>query len=127
MSGEVLVDTSVAIAILNGDRAAGEAAAREVVHFCAIVLGELRYGASCSSRPAQNLARIDRLTGGRALPVDEGTSRIYAALRTSQRRKGRPVGENDLWIAATAVQHQLRLATRDADFEAIEGLALERW
>ncbi len=127
MSGEVLVDTSVAIAILNGERAAGDAAAREVVHFSAVVVGELRYGATCSSRTAENLARIERLVSGRVLPVDDGTTRVYAALRSALRRRGRPVGANDLWIAATAVQHQLRLATRVADFDAIEGLTLDRW
>lgn len=127
MTGEVLLDTSVAIAILNGEQAVCDKARDERVHLSATVVGELRYGAACSSRPADNLARIDKLADLAVLSVDDGTARIYAALRFAQRKKGRPVGENDLWIAATAVQHQLRLATRDADFEAIDGLVLERW
>lgn len=95
--------------------------------FSAVVVGELRYGATCSSRAAENLARIDRLVRNTVVPIDEGTSRVYAAIRSALRRKGRPIGENDLWIAATAMQHQLRIATRDADFGAIDGIVLERW
>lgn len=47
---------------------------------------------------------------------------MYAILR----RKGRPSPSNDLWIAASALQHGLVLATRDEHFEAIEGLATVR-
>jgi tRNA(fMet)-specific endonuclease VapC len=37
------------------------------------------------------------------------------------------VPENDIWIAALALQHDLTLATRDIHFEAVEGLKIEMW
>ncbi|HEV8045487.1 MAG TPA: PIN domain-containing protein [Rubrobacter sp.] len=43
------------------------------------------------------------------------------------RRIGRPIPENDIWIAATALQHGLVLVTRDSHFEHVEGLRVERW
>jgi predicted nucleic acid-binding protein len=34
---------------------------------------------------------------------------------------------NDLWIAATAIQHGLTLAARDIQFDWIDGLSVEQW
>jgi predicted nucleic acid-binding protein len=36
--------------------------------------------------------------------------------------QGRPIPDNDIWIAAIARQHSLSLITRDAHFREIEGL-----
>jgi len=43
------------------------------------------------------------------------------------RIKGRPLPENDIWIAALARQHDLTLVTRDTHFEQMEGLSLAMW
>jgi len=43
------------------------------------------------------------------------------------RLKGRPIPENDLWIAAMALEHDLVLATRDAHFGEIDNLKVEMW
>lgn len=67
------------------------------------------------------------MTGNTVLPCDEGTAYQYGVIRNALRTQGRPIPENDLWIAALAGQHDLVLATRDAHFEFIEGLAVERW
>ncbi|HYX24501.1 MAG TPA: PIN domain-containing protein [Thermoanaerobaculia bacterium] len=48
-------------------------------------------------------------------------------MKTLLRRKGRPIPENDLWIAASARRHGLTLASRDSHFEHVEGLGLEVW
>jgi len=61
------------------------------------------------------------------LPCDSTTSRFYGEIKTWLRRKGRPLPENDIWIAASAMQHSLPLVTRDAHFEEIEHLELVRW
>ncbi|HEY4572503.1 MAG TPA: PIN domain-containing protein [Thermoanaerobaculia bacterium] len=42
-------------------------------------------------------------------------------------RKGRPIPENDIWIAASARQHGLTLATRDGHFDDVDGLITETW
>jgi tRNA(fMet)-specific endonuclease VapC len=41
--------------------------------------------------------------------------------------KGRPIPENDLWIAAIALEHDLIVATRDAHFGEIDNLKVEMW
>ncbi len=40
---------------------------------------------------------------------------------------GQMLPDNDLWIAATTMQHGLVLAARDHHFTWITGLTLEQW
>ena len=58
------------------------------------------------------------------LVCDTETARQYGRIKVELRRKGRPIPENDMWIAAVALQHGLTLATRDAHFDAIDGLTV---
>jgi len=48
-------------------------------------------------------------------------------VRDRLRLKGRPIPENDIWIAAVALQHGLPLATRDDHFNEVDGLRVENW
>ena len=48
-------------------------------------------------------------------------------LKRDYRRKGTPIPDNDIWIAAIALQHNLILVTRDTHFDEIESLQTERW
>jgi tRNA(fMet)-specific endonuclease VapC len=43
------------------------------------------------------------------------------------REKGQPIPENDIWIAAIAQQHDLTLVTKDAHFNVIDHLKIEKW
>ena len=98
------------------------------VFLAAVTLGELYYGAAKSGRAQQNMARIDEFASGRTtLPCDVATAREYGRLKAQLRAKGRPLPENDLWIAATARLHGLALVTRDSHFHAVEDLAVEIW
>lgn len=93
-----------------------------------IVLGELYFGARKSSRSAQNLKRIDELATKTAiLGCDEKTAQQYGQIKDTLRQKGRPIPENDIWIAAIALQHNLTLITRDAHFAHIDRLLTTAW
>ncbi|MEL6327573.1 MAG: PIN domain-containing protein, partial [Cyanobacteria bacterium J06626_23] len=61
------------------------------------------------------------------LDCDSDTARWYGIVKDRLRAKGRPLPENDIWIASTALQHNLTLATRDAHFHHVEGLKLAQW
>jgi tRNA(fMet)-specific endonuclease VapC len=52
---------------------------------------------------------------------------MYARVRVALKRKGRPIPENDIWIAAQALQHDLVLVTSDAHFKEIDDLKVEQW
>ncbi len=101
--------------------------AREVF-IPAVVLGELYFGAAKSARPQENVARIDEFAAGRSvLACDTEVAREYGSMKNYLREKGRPLPENDIWIAAIARRHSLVLVTRDMHFRELEGLTLETW
>lgn len=126
-SGErVALDTSVAIDVLA---AAADARLLTSVsdHLLpAPVVGELRYGALNSRKALENPAKVDALvTRCVVLNVTVATAEVYARLRLALRQKGKPIPENDLWIAALCVEHQVPIAASDAHFDAIDDL--QRW
>ena len=128
MSGNsVALDTSVAIAVLAGQ--AGSLLSQSIEEFLlpVPVIGELRYGALNSKRRTDNLAEVERLVARcHTLDITAATAAVYAGLRLHLKEKGKPIPENDLWIAALCVEHQVPLATLDRHFELIEGLERRR-
>jgi tRNA(fMet)-specific endonuclease VapC len=129
MSGRYLLDTNIIIAALASD--ASVLARIDDADECFIsivVLGEMLYGAFNSNNVDSNLHRL-RVFGDQvgALPCDEVTAELYGQIKTSLRRQGTPIPENDIWIAASALQHSLTLVTRDVHFDAVKSLQRARW
>ncbi len=92
------------------------------------VLGELYYGARKSGRPARNLSKIDEFAASVAvLACDAVTAQHYGQIKDRLRTMGRPIPDNDIWIAAVAMQYGLPLATRDEHFKEVDGLVVESW
>ena len=56
------------------------------------------------------------------LPITDVTSLFYSKIFAALRKRGTPIPTNDIWIAASAMQHGLMLISFDAHFENIEGL-----
>ncbi|MDX1925273.1 MAG: type II toxin-antitoxin system VapC family toxin [Pirellulaceae bacterium] len=127
MSGSYLLDTNFVISILNGSQPAiRDISDADAYYVSSTVVGELYYGAFKSTHVNQNLEKIGRfLDCISSLPCDAGTSQIYGSIKAALMRKGKPIPENDLWIAATALQHSLTLATFDAHFGIIDGILLK--
>jgi tRNA(fMet)-specific endonuclease VapC len=93
-----------------------------------VVLGELWAGYRKSTRPAENesvLTSFLESVGAHIAAIDEETAVRYAEIHDYLRRAGTPVSPNDLWIAATAMQHGLQLVTTDADFKKIPHVLVE--
>ena len=129
MNGSYLLDTNIVIALFARDSGvANGLAAATAVYLPSIVLGELHFGARRSARAEANIARIENFRARNiVLNVETATAEHYGQIKNTLRLKGRPIPENDIWIAALAVQHQLTLVTRDAHFRAIATLSLEHW
>ena len=127
MSGRYALDTNIVIALFAGDQSVRERIGNaDEVFIPSAVLGELYTGAFQSSRPNDNVARIDDLARSYViLTIDESTARIYGMLRRELRALGRPIPSNDLWIAATAQQWGATVATRDDHFTLLAGVAME--
>jgi tRNA(fMet)-specific endonuclease VapC len=123
----IALDATAAIAIFN-DRGDSRSWVRqfEEVFLPVPVVGELRFGALKSTRTSENLRRInDLVSRSQILEVRLETTQVYARLRLNLRRKGKPIPENDLWIAAICAEHRIPLATTDGHFEEIDELDLE--
>ena len=55
------------------------------------------------------------------------TAEHYGRIRAQLAQSGTPIPENDIWIAALALEHQLPLAARDAHFDRVTGLQVLNW
>lgn len=90
-----------------------------------IALGELEVGARLAQNAAaQHAALAAFLPAASLLPLSVQTTKTYADLRVALRRAGTPIPENDLWIAASAVEHDWPLLTLDSHFQLMPGLRL---
>ena len=129
MSGRNLLDTNIVIALFAQDAAVVEHLDEaEEVFIPSIVLGELYFGARKSRRVKENLARIDEFAFSNVvLGCDTETARYYGEIKNALREKGRPIPENDVWVAAIALQYDLTLISRDAHFGEIDHLKVESW
>jgi tRNA(fMet)-specific endonuclease VapC len=129
MPGRILLDTNIVIALFAGEKPVRERLAEcPEVFLPSTVLGELYYGARKSKQATANLARIEELAAAvTILPCDATTARLYGETKASLRSLGRPIPENDIWIAAVALQYGLPLATRDEHLNSVPGLAAEAW
>ncbi len=120
------LDTNQAINILNGTDGTGRwAVSLWEVCLPVTVVGESLFGAINSNRIEENLAAVENLVvRSRVLPTDAMTTRAYGQIRARLKKKGTPIPENDVWIAAVCVQHAIPLATSDAHFSYIDELAV---
>ena len=125
----VILDTNAVSALLVGDPALGEVLATDQRHHLpVIVIGEYRYGLLGSNRrdPLQKLLEI-LIRESFVLVIDETTAETYSHVRDELRRKGRPIPENDIWIAALARQHQQPVVSRDDHFDYVSDLRRVVW
>ena len=130
MSGdEILLDTNAVIAwIKQEERFARRVAPFSQASISLFTLGELYFGALKSTKPDANRKAIDSVKDSfRIVYPGEECGVRYAEVRFALRRKGRPIPENDVWIASTALEQGLPLMTRDSHFKEVEGLTLVEW
>ena len=74
------------------------------------------------------MARVDEFAASvKVLDCDVLTAQHYGQIKDRLRVRGRPIPENDIWIASVALQFGLPLATRDDHFKEVEDLTLEAW
>ncbi len=125
----MILDTNALSAFVDGEAGVGDALRRQPrAALPVIVLGEFRFGIAESRRRAAYEAWLEtHLPHFEILAVTDTTAVVYAELRVSLRRSGRPIPANDAWIAALALEHRLPVLSRDHHFEAVPGLELKSW
>lgn len=125
----VMLDTSGYSALATGHeqikRALQEA---DEVWVSPVVLGELHAGFRRGTRRADNERDLARfLCSPRVAVADvvEETAFRYAEILAFLKDAGTPVPTNDIWIAAGAMEHGLRLVTTDAHYRKIPQVVLD--
>ncbi len=130
-----LLDTNTFSAIMDQHPQAMAHAATltstDKVVICTIVRGEILYGIErmphgrrrrdVEAKAANLFARTP------CEDIPEAVADIYARIKRDAERRGTPLDENDLWIAATALAIGAVLVTSDSDFQRVTGLTIEDW
>ncbi len=93
-----------------------------------IVAAELRYGATKKGSPRLS-AQLEAVLGAlEVLPFEVPADAAYGLLRTRLEQAGRPIGANDLFIAAQAVSLGYTIITdNEGEFAHVEDLRRENW
>jgi tRNA(fMet)-specific endonuclease VapC len=93
-----------------------------------IVAAELRYGAHKKSSvrlTARLAAVLDTLD---VLPFEAPADAVYGALRTHLEQIGKPIGGNELLIAAQTIALGFTIVTdNEREFGRVDGLSVENW
>lgn len=87
-----------------------------------IVLGELLSGFETGGRKRRNREELRLFLESprvRVVSITEGTAERYAVVYASLRAAGKPLSTNDLWIAASTMEHGTELVTLDRDFSRV--------
>ena len=101
----------------------------EYIGISAVVIGELLGGFKAGSKSEMNIRELQEFLDTPRVfvnDVDQDTAVFYSEIYQRLRKKGKPVPSNDMWIAASAMQHGLALLTLDEHFLEIDGLHLIR-
>ena len=91
----------------------------------ATVIGELTFGFLKGGHPSRNEAELDRFLHEEGVilqPVTRDIAERYGYLKAALAKKGKPIPENDIWIAATALETGSRLLSYDKHFDLVDGL-----
>lgn len=94
----------------------------------AVILGELKAGFRRGRHRERNERELSEFLASsrvRVLGLDEETSELYAVIADSLRSAGNPIPTNDVWIAATAMQHGLKVLTTDRHFRLVRQVVAE--
>lgn len=131
-----LIDTSVLIDLERSGLPADELLAAidetEELFLSAITVGELMIGAESGVDAMQRHKRRKNaekvLASFPCLSVGVEVAEYYARIASALLAKKTPIGVNDTWIAATAMNHSLRVLTGNVKhFERVDGLQVLAW
>ncbi len=125
---QILMDTNAYTALKMNDTNVVDIIRHvDVVGLNPIILGELLGGFANGNKEKRNrdeLAEFLNSSRVTVFPIEENTAKYYAVVYANLRKKGTPIPTNDMWIAASALEHGLMLCTHDKHFFKIEGLLI---
>jgi predicted nucleic acid-binding protein len=125
----VLLDTSAYSAFMLGHPEAKVALQHaDEIYLTPGVLGELLAGFIRGKWRKKNERELRAFLSAprvQVIDVDEDTAQRYAVILNALWKAGTPIPTNDIWIAASAMQHGLRLLTRDAHYQKVAQIVVD--
>ena len=128
-TGRLALDTNAVIAYREGifevctyiDKA-------DIILLPVTVIGELLYGAFHSTKSKSNEKFVHKFVSySIVLPIDESVAARYARVRFDLKKRGNPIPENDIWIAAACLNLEVPLLSQDNHFNQVPGLSVISW
>lgn len=124
----IFIDTNVYAAFKRNEPVViGLMRRAELIAVSTVILGELLAGFRCGSREEQNRRELDLFLDAPRVSVysiDDETAEFYSSVFSDLKMKGRPIPSNDIWLAASTLQHGCALATLDGHFTHVSGLLM---
>ena len=124
MNGEYVLDSNIIIDIFRGKQTTiNQLPNLTKTYVPSIVLGELYFGANKSNKTEERLREIKQFEQKvTILSVNDTTAEIYGEIKNKLKQMGKPIPENDIWIAAITKEVGLPLITRDKHFANIDDI-----
>jgi tRNA(fMet)-specific endonuclease VapC len=129
IGNKILLDTNIIIEVFDGNKEIADNISKlPTFYISCIVLGELYIGINRVTNKAKHLKMLNVfLQLGIVLNIDSTTAKYYGEIISALYKKGKPLPTNDVWIAATAKQHNLTLISQDKHFKEIDGISFNNW
>ena len=129
---QYMLDTNICVyAVKNNPRVLENLSAHLEDNICisSIVKSEIEYGICKSAVPEKNRRAFEILLQDiSVLPYDESAAKEYGEIRATLERQGKPIGGNDLLIAAHCRASNYILVTHNLkEFSRVENLEIEDW
>jgi tRNA(fMet)-specific endonuclease VapC len=125
----LLLDTSAYSAFMRGHAEIKAAVqSNEEIFLNSVILGELIAGFIKGGRRRKNENELRRFLASPrvgVLDVTEETAERYAVILNSLWHAGTPIPTNDIWIAASAMEHGLRVVTTDDHYQKVPQVMIE--
>jgi tRNA(fMet)-specific endonuclease VapC len=124
----LMIDTNIYIEYLKGNEDIKNILDfADIVAFSVISIGEIFAGFYLSKKEKKYFSEIEEFFNSSRLllfDVDSETAEFYAKIVSELKSSGSPIPTNDIWIAALALQHGIKLLTMDNHFKKVPGLFL---
>ena len=122
----ILIDTNIySHALMGTPEVISVLQKAHKIGICSISIGELLSGFKGGTREQENREELHEFLDAPRVniySIDENTAEFYADILNRLRKGGQPIPTNDIWIAAVAFQHGLKLLSKDQHFKYVQGL-----
>jgi len=123
----VLIDTNIYIEAMFGNPEIVQKLQKvDMIGLSAISIGELLAGFKIREKQSEQVSQFEEFLDSPRVElcsVTYSTADFYSEIYLKLRKAGTPIPTNDIWIAATALEHGFRIFTIDKHFQNIVGLA----